>query len=159
MLPVENADQVTIDPLFRLSAVALVAISHPFAGHSEISLRDVASGAVVDVRDDFAPRSYNHVEHIARMCGVPIHVKKRVPDLGRLFEDVRQTGSVAILPCCAQQLAGAGMRCVPITEPDADFTFGVAHQRDCDDPLLKGFLETLHEVNLRRTPKCTYGAY
>ena len=41
LLPVENADQVTIDPLFRLSAVALVAISHPFAGHSEISLRDV----------------------------------------------------------------------------------------------------------------------
>jgi DNA-binding transcriptional LysR family regulator len=159
LLPVENADQIRIEPLFRLPAVALVAISHPFAGHSEISLRDVASSAVIGVRDDFVPRSYDHVEHIARMCGVPIHVKKYVPDLGRLFQDVRQTGSVAILPCSAQQLAGAEMRSVPISEPDADFTFGVAHQRGCDYPLLKGFLETLHEVTLSRTPKCTYGPY
>lgn len=148
MLPVENADQLRIEQLFRLPAVALVADWHPFSLRNEVSLRDVAPESIVDVRDEFVPHPYSHVDCISRMCGVVLRVERHAPNLERLFEDVRQTGSVAILPSCVCQLAGRGFRCMQIAEHDADFTFGVAHSRDRDDRLLHRFLETAREVNL-----------
>jgi DNA-binding transcriptional LysR family regulator len=156
LLPIENADQIRVEQLFRSPAVALVAASHPFATYSQISLHEVASASVVEVGDDLMVRSCNHVERIAKMCGLPVHVKRHAPDLERLFEDVRHAGSVAVLPCCAKQLAGQGICCVPIVEPEADFTFGVAYRRDREDSLLERFLETLNEVNLRRPPRCAH---
>src|SRR5579862_174199 len=50
LLPVENVDQIAIEQLFRLPAVALVAESHPLAHRQQISLRDVAQESLVDVR-------------------------------------------------------------------------------------------------------------
>jgi len=156
LLPIENADQIRIEQLFRLPAVALVAGSHPFSKYGRISLREIASGDVVEVADVFMRRACHHVEHIARMCGVAIRVKRYAPDLERLFQHIRHSESVAVLPCCAQRLAGPGICCVPIVEREADFTFGVAHRRDRDDSLLKRLLETIHDVNLHRSPRCAH---
>ena len=156
MLPVENADQINIEQLFRLPAVALVSENHAVACRSEISLREVLHERIIDVRDDFAPRAYDHVDRISRMCGVPLHVDRHVANLERLLEEVRETGAMAILPSCVCQLAGTGFHCVPITERGADFTFGVAHYRDRDGRLLNRFLEATREVNLHRLrgPDC-----
>jgi DNA-binding transcriptional LysR family regulator len=150
LLPVENADQIAIEQLFRLPAVALVADSHPLAHRQQISLRDVAKESLVDVRDDFAPAPYDHVDRIARMCGVALRADRYVPCLERLLEEVRETGSVALLPSCACQLAGPGFRCLPIVERGADYTFGVAHYRDRDGRLLNRFLQVTREVSMQR---------
>jgi len=150
LLPVENADQIAIEQLFRLPAVAVVADSHPLAHRQQISLRDVAQETLTDVRDDFAPAPYDHVNRISRMCGINLRVEQHVPSLERLFEEVRENGSVALLPSCVCQLAGPGFRCLPINERGADFTFGMAHYRDRDGQLLKRFLQVTREVNLQR---------
>jgi DNA-binding transcriptional LysR family regulator len=150
MLPVENADQIDIEQLFRLPAVALVSDAHPLAGRSGISLRDIVQERIVDVLDDFAPRPYDHVDRISRMSGVPLHVERHVPNMERLLEEIRETSAVAILPSCVCQLTGSGFRCLPVAERGADFTFGVAHYRDRDGRLLNRFLEATREVNLHR---------
>jgi DNA-binding transcriptional LysR family regulator len=150
MLPIENADQITIEQLFRLPAVALVADSHPLAHRQNISLRDVAQESLVDVRDDFAPAPYDHIDRISRMCGVVLRADRYVPSLERLFEEVRESGSVALLPSCVCQMAGPGFRCLQINERGADFTFGMAHYRDRDGRLLNRFLQAAREVNLQR---------
>jgi DNA-binding transcriptional LysR family regulator len=150
LLPVENADQIAIEQLFRLPAVALVADGHPLAHRRHISLRDVAPENLVDVRDDFDPAPYDHVNRISRMCGVPLHVDRYVPTLERLFEEVRETGGAAILPSCVCQLAGPGFRCLQIVDRGADFTFGMAHLRDREGRLFNRFLQVTREVNLQR---------
>lgn len=150
MLPVENADQIAIEQLFRLPAVALVADSHPLAGRTEISLRNVAQESIIDVRDEFAPTPYNHVDRVSRMCGVLLRVERYVPNLERLLEEIRETGAVALLPSCICQIVGNGFRCLSITERGADFTFGMAHYRDRDGKLLNRFLQVTREVNLQR---------
>jgi DNA-binding transcriptional LysR family regulator len=150
LLPIENADLITIEQLFRLPAIALVADSHPLALRQQISLRDVALETLVDVRDDFAPAPYDHVDRISRMCGVPLRSERFVPSLERLFEEVRENGAVALLPSCVSQLAGPGFRCLQIHERGADFTFGMAHYRDRDSRLLNRFLQVTREVNLQR---------
>jgi len=104
----------------------------------------------VDVRDDFVPVPYDHVDRISRMCGVLLRVDRYVPSLPRLFEEVRESGTVALLPSCAAQLAGPGFRCIQINERGADFTFGMAHYRDRDGRLLNRFLQVTREVNLQR---------
>ena len=150
MLPIENADQIAIEQLFRLPAVALVADSHPLAHRQQISLRDVVRETLVDVRDDFAPVAYDHVDRISRMCGVPLHIDRYASSLERLFEDVREMGSVSLLPSCVSQLAGPGFRCLQVHERGADFTFGMAHYRDRDGRLLNRFLQLTRDVNLQR---------
>ena len=150
LLPIENADQISIEQLFRLPAVALVAENHPLAHRQQISLREVAQESLLDVRDDFAPVPYDHSDRISRMCGVPLRVERYVPNLPRLFEEVREAGAVALLPACAGQLAGPGFRCIQINERGADFTFGMAHYRDRDGRLLNRFLQVTREVNLQR---------
>ena len=150
LLPIENADQIAIEQLFRLPAVALVADNHPLATRHHLSLRDVAQENLVDVRDDFAPSAYDHVNRISRMCGVPLHVDRYVPTLERLFDEVRETGGAAILPSCVSQLAGPGFRCLQIVDRGADFTFGMAHLRDRDGRLFNRFLQVTREVNLHR---------
>ena len=104
----------------------------------------------MDVRDDFAPAPYDHVNRISRMCGVMLHVDHYVSSLERLFEDVRETGAAALLPSCVCQLAGPGFRCLQINDRGADFTFGMAHFRDRDGRLLNRFLQVTREVNLQR---------
>ena len=150
LLPIENADQISIEQLFRLPAVALVADSHPLAHRQQISLRDIAGENLVEVRDDFAPAPYDHLNRISRMCGVMLTAGRFVPSLERLFEEVRETGSAAILPSCVCQLAGPGFRCLQINERGADFTFGMAHFRDRDGRLLNRFLDVTRDVNLQR---------
>jgi DNA-binding transcriptional LysR family regulator len=150
MPPVENADHLDIEDLFRLPAVALLADTHPLAARGQLSLRDIARESIVDVWDDFAPLPYGHVDRISRICAVRLRVERHVPNLECLFEEVRETGAVALLPSCACQLAGSGFRCVPIAERDADFTFGVAHDRDRERRLLNQFLAAAREVNLYR---------
>ncbi|HEY3835581.1 MAG TPA: LysR substrate-binding domain-containing protein [Bryobacteraceae bacterium] len=150
MLPIDNADQITIEQLFRLPAVALVADSHPLAHRQQISLRDVVRETLVDVRDDFAPAPYDHVDRISRMCGVPLHTDRYLASLERVFEDVREMGSLALLPSCVSQLAGPGFRCLQVHERGADFTFGMAHYRDRDGRLMNRFLQLTREVNLQR---------
>jgi DNA-binding transcriptional LysR family regulator len=150
LLPIENADQIAIEQLFRLPAVALVSESHPFAHRQNISLREVAQETLVDVRDDFAPVPYDHIDRISRMCGVLLRAEHYVPSLPRLFEEVRETGAMALLPACAAPLAGPGFRSLQINERGADFTFGMAHYRDRDGRLLNRFLQVTREVNLQR---------
>jgi DNA-binding transcriptional LysR family regulator len=150
LLPIDNADQIAIEQLFRLPAVAVVADTHPLSGRSQLTLRDIARETLVDVRDDFAPAPYDHVDRMSRMCGVLLHVERYVPTLERLFEEVRETGVTALLPSCVCQLAGPGFRCIPINERGADFTFGMAHYRDRDGRLLNRFLQVTREVNLHR---------
>ena len=150
LLPIENADQIAIEQLFRLPAVAVVADSHSLAHRNQISLRDIAREVLVDVRDDFAPAPYDHVDRISRMCGVPLRVERYVSNLELLLEEIRETGSVALLPSSICQLAGPGFRCLQIFERGADFTFGMAHYRERDGRLLKRFLELTREVNLHR---------
>lgn len=150
LLPIENADHIAIEQLFRLPAVALVHDSHALAHRHQISLRDIAQEDLVDVRDDFAPAPYDHVSRISRMCGVLLHVDRYVSSLERLFDDVRDSGSVALLPSCVCQLAGPGFRCLPINDRGADFTFGMAHFRERDGRLLNRFLQVTREVNLQR---------
>jgi DNA-binding transcriptional LysR family regulator len=134
MLPVENAGHIRIEQLFRLPAVALVPDTHALAGRNEVSLADIAA----DRQDNRAPQSYNDVDRVEK-----------------LVDDVRHTGSVAILPCCVRQSAGHGLRCVPIAERNADFSFGVAYRpdrgRDRDDRLLQRFLETARSVAATHT--------
>ena len=150
LLPIENADQITIEQLFRLPAVAVVADNHPLAGRSQVSLRDVARETLIDVRDDFAPAPYDHVDRISRMCGVALHVERYVPSLERLFDEVRESSGTALLPSCVCQLAGPGFRYIPVYDRGADFTFGMAHYRDRDGRLLNRFLQATREVNLQR---------
>jgi DNA-binding transcriptional LysR family regulator len=150
LLPIDNVDQIAIEQLFRLPAVALVADSHPLAHRTQISLRDIAAENLVDVRDDFSPAPYDHVNRISRMCGVPLHVDRYAPSLERLFEEVRESGTAALLPSCVCQLAGPGFRCLQINERGADFTFGMSHLRDRDGRLLNRFLQVTREVNLHR---------
>lgn len=150
MLPIDNADQISIEQLFRLPAVALVADSHPLAHRQQISLRDISHETLVDVRDDFAPAAYDHLDRISRMCGVVLHTERYVPSLERVFEEVREAGSVALLPSCVSQLAGPGFRCLQIQERGADFTFGMAHYRDRDGRLLNRFMQLTRDVNLQR---------
>jgi DNA-binding transcriptional LysR family regulator len=150
LLPIDNADQIAIEQLFRVPAVALVAESHPLAHRQQIGLRDVAMESLVDVRDDFAPVPYDHVDRISRMCGVPLRSERFVPSLERLFDEVRENGVIALLPSCVCQLAGPGFRCLQINERAADFTFGMAHYRDRDGRLLNRFLQVTRDVNLQR---------
>ena len=150
LLPIENADQIAIEQLFRLPAIALVADDHPLAGRQQISLRDIAHETLIDVRDDFAPAAYDHVDRISRMCGVHLHVERYVSSQERLLEEIRGTGAAALLPACVCQMAGPGFRCLQINERGADFTFGMAHYRDRDSRLLNRFLQVTREVNLQR---------
>lgn len=150
VLPIENADQIAIEQLFRLPAVALVAESHPLASRHQISLRDIAQEDLVDVRDDFAPASYDHVSRISRMCGVPLRVERHVPSLERLFDEVRESGDVALLPSCACQMAGPGFRCLQIIDRGADYTFALTHLRDREGRLFNRFLQATREVSMQR---------
>ena len=64
LLPVKNQDEISITQVFRLPAVALVAVTHPFAAYSKVSVRKIAAEATVDVRDDSAMQPHNPVEHL-----------------------------------------------------------------------------------------------
>lgn len=150
LLPIDNADQIAIEQLFRLPAVAVLADTHPLAGRSQVTLRDIARETLIDLRDDFVPAPYDHVDRISRMCGVLLHVERYVPTLERLFDEVRETGGAALLPSCVSQLAGPGFRSIPVHDRGADFTFGMAHYRDRDGRLLNRFLQVTREVNLHR---------
>ena len=67
LLPVENADQIAIEQLFRLPAVAVVADSHPLAHRQQISLRDEDDAG--DREDDQQP---NGKQQIDRAGGDPV---------------------------------------------------------------------------------------
>jgi hypothetical protein len=151
MLPVENADHIKIGQLFRLPALVLLPNTHLFATRNQISLRELVFESVIDVGDDLASHPDNHVSRMARICGVLMDAARHAPNLDVLFEDIRQTGSVAVLPSCICQLAGSEFQCMPIAEREADFTFGVAHYRDRNDVLLNRFLSTAREVSLIRS--------
>lgn len=146
MLPVETTDQITIDQLFCWPASALVADTHELSSRSEISLGDLVQERIVDMWHNFTPGLSDHVERVSRRCGVKLAVYRHVPNLRLLFEDVQRNGSVAILPSYVSQVAGPGLRCVPITEPTVNFTFGVAYSTIRNDRLLHQFLEAARQI-------------
>ena len=151
MLPVETADPITIERLFSLPASALVADTHELAGRGEISLGDLAGERIIDVWHSFTPGSCDQVERISRRCGVKLAVCRHAPSLRLIFEDVQRNGSVAIMPSYVSQVAGPGLRFVPIKEADVNFTFGVAYSPVRNDRLLHRFLETTRQIGSQVT--------
>lgn len=146
-LPVWDLDQLTVEPLLRERAVVLLSESHTLASRSHIALKDLAGFTVTQIREEFIPAHSDPVSRLSIMCGVRLPSVRFVRSLVKLLQSVRDSQSVAVLPCSVQDVCGEGIRCLRIIDANADFTYGIAYRRDGVRTPLTDLLDTARYLN------------
>lgn len=150
IVPVADADQLTLEELFREPAVAVVPASHPLSSRREVALKDLARFPLLRLRNDLGGPSYCHVSRIGTMCGVSLRVDRACPSFEKLPRMLRDSLSLTLLPASVRDFCGEGMRCLTISDPEADFTFGLVYARGRVPNILERFVELTREYRAHR---------
>ncbi len=144
MLPVQQSEPLIIEPLFRQSAVALIAGDHPVAARHRIALRELSRYPVASVRTAVGT---DHNCRISTMCGVPLLPGHTCSSFEELMKVVELGGVAGLAPESAGTLCGPRTRAIPIEDPCADFTFALAYNRDHVTGPLTRFLQEARRIN------------
>lgn len=147
MLPASDGDHLTREPLFRERAVAMVSKAHPLASKRAVSVTDLAQFPVLEICQDFGVPSYGHAGRIGTMCGVPLRVDCTCSGFERVPHMLRDGKTLAILPAGVREICGDEIRCIPVNDRGADFTFGLLYDRSHVSNVLARFIELARRVN------------
>ncbi len=147
LLPAADGDQLTREPLFREAAVALVSAAHPLSRKTEVTVKDLARYPVLEVGSYAGTATYGHAGRIGTMCGVALHVECWCPAFEKLPQMLRDSNALALLPSSIREVCGEEIRCLKISDPCADFTFGLLYDRARVSNVLAHFIELARRAN------------
>ncbi|MEO6925410.1 MAG: LysR substrate-binding domain-containing protein [Rhodanobacter sp.] len=121
---------------------------HPLAGHSSVSLAEVAGDAFVSQPRELAATLYDRLVTLANNAGFQPSIVQKAQQINGLLALVAAGLGLALVPASMRAVRLGGVCYVPLQDPDAFLLLAVASRADDQSPALQQFLATVTETSI-----------
>jgi DNA-binding transcriptional LysR family regulator len=142
----EVAGDLTYEPIRREKVVALLAATHPVAGEQAIRLDLLAGEQFVLFPRELAPRLYDTLVGLCRRGGFEPSIRKESFHAGWELGVLADVPVVALTPESVAQALPAGVRAVPLSEPQEHLETSLIWRTDDPSPTLAAFVEVARSL-------------
>ncbi|WP_266157099.1 LysR substrate-binding domain-containing protein [Dyella silvatica] len=145
--PKHEADQqaLRLDLIDREPLLLALPSGHPLANRSSVKLREVSTEPFVVQPRELAATLYDRLVHIAIKADFHPLIRLHAQQINGLLVLVAAGMGLALVPASMRSVGLAGVRYVPLDDPDAYMLLAVASRADDPSPVVAKFLSTVTE--------------
>ncbi|MET0331712.1 MAG: LysR substrate-binding domain-containing protein [Dyella sp.] len=148
--PAVDARAIQLEVLDQERLLLALPSGHPLATRNSLQMSDVAGQPFVVQPRELAVTFHDRLVQLAAQAGFYPLIRQQAQQVNGLLALVAAGIGLALLPASVRAVQLAGVRYVPLSDPDAWLPLAVACRADDPSPSLRLFLSALatHETEL-----------
>jgi DNA-binding transcriptional LysR family regulator len=139
-------ERLVQEPIGQEPMVALLPRNHALAGHSAISLADLAHEDWIWFARPYDPVTYDYMMRLFEQVGFRPNVTQEINQQQIILSLVIAGFGVSIAPRSISAQCGERVVCIDLVDPTPVVEFNIVWRRNDGSPILQAFLDIVREV-------------